>query len=112
MEVALTDNGTAVCTAGTMPNSRATTYMETLSGTGAHTIVASYTGNINYAALSGDPEPDRNLSRRLGWTATTTTTLRRGANTGVVILTVNWQLLKSGSGSFQSFMKRGPARSP
>ena len=48
--VTFTDNGTAVCTAVAIPNSGKTTCIEMLSGTGAHTIVASYTGNINYAA--------------------------------------------------------------
>jgi hypothetical protein len=48
--VTFTDNGTAVCTAVAIPSSGKATCIDTLSGTGVHTIVASYTGNITYAA--------------------------------------------------------------
>ena len=48
--VTFTDNGTPVCTAVAIASSGKATCVDTLSGTGVHTIVASYTGNITYAA--------------------------------------------------------------
>jgi hypothetical protein len=48
--VTFTDNGTAVCTAVAIPGSGKATCVDMLSGTGVHTIVASYTGNVTYAA--------------------------------------------------------------
>ena len=48
--VTFTDNGTAVCTAVVIPNSGKATCVDTVSGTGVHTIVAAYTGNVTYAA--------------------------------------------------------------
>ncbi len=48
--VTFTDNGTAVCTAVVIPNSGKATCVDTVSGSGVHTIVAAYTGNVTYAA--------------------------------------------------------------
>ncbi len=48
--VTFTDNGTAVCTAVAIPSSGKATCIDMLSGTGVHTIVATYTGNTTYAA--------------------------------------------------------------
>ena len=48
--VTFTDNGTAVCTAVLIANTGKATCVDTVSGTGVHTIVAAYTGNATYAA--------------------------------------------------------------
>ncbi len=48
--VTFTDNGTAVCTAVAIPNSLKATCVDTVSGSGVHTIVASYSGDTTYAA--------------------------------------------------------------
>jgi hypothetical protein len=47
--VTFTDNGTAVCTAVVIPNSGKVKCVDAVSGAGVHTIVVSYTGNVNYA---------------------------------------------------------------
>jgi hypothetical protein len=48
--VTFTDNGIAVCTAVAIANSGKATCVDTVSGAGAHSIVAAYTGNATYAA--------------------------------------------------------------